>query len=239
MIVTWDYVCGYFDGEGTAGFNKRGPNTPKRSARLTWYNTHRESLDAIHQFLGCGILDTKRKIPNRLQQYALRVNRVDDLRRVIPEMIPRCIIKRPALEDVLASLEGVKANPNYGKIASIGADEVHRLYWTEGMSAFEIAERIGVSGSAVTNFMIRSAIPQRNKSEANRAAAERGRFKNKLIPSDIRRMYWDEGMSIVDIGRAFGVKHYLINQTMRNHGIQRRTHAESLALREAKRVRKP
>ena len=92
MAVDWSYVAGYFDGEGHAGVYANG------SWGLTFTNTHRPSLEAMLTFIGRGMITSRNKdtcggLGSKIC-YNLVIRRVEDVRAVCAELIPRCLEAR-------------------------------------------------------------------------------------------------------------------------------------------------
>lgn len=165
--MDWGYIAGYFDGEGTAWCNKRGKS--HNALYLGWVNTNRESIDAIHAFVGCGHVRTRRK--DRVNAHykplhCLVISRRSDVIRVAKELLAHCIIKREAILKVLAVAEGMSdENPNRGKLAAAGPEEIRRRYWDDKSNLQEIGDEFGVTRGAVKNYMVRNNISRRSLQE--------------------------------------------------------------------------
>jgi hypothetical protein len=168
-MPSWPYVAGYFDGEGHVSLHatKRGDKT----RALVWYNTHRESLEAIQAFIDCGFVRAgvmsagKNRVP-----YTLSVSKKADLIRVIDGMIPHLIVKRePALRlrEYLMSDVG-EQSPNFGKMAAVSDGDLRRMYYEERMSYSAIAAEVGVSYRAVAQAMRKRGFKARSVSEATK-----------------------------------------------------------------------
>lgn len=171
--MDWGYVAGYFDGEGTAFVGRIEGSRPNRCS-LSWANTHRESLEAIQVFIGCGSVRAhggNSKPSHYKPSYSLLVSRRLDMMRVANAMLPHVIIKRDKLIELLARIEKRKDQSiTWGNLVRAGTEEIRRLYWDEGLNLYEIGERFGVSWSGVKLYMRRHDIPQRTRSEAIRRA---------------------------------------------------------------------
>jgi len=148
--MNWGYVAGYFDGEGHVAFHDNGRG--KKTYGLTWTNTHRGSLEAIKDFMGCGNLSKGR--PGSLGKkicYQLSVTRRADVLRVLDSMSPLLIVKlAQATEMRDYMLANVKdEHPNFGKVMALGAAGLRERYHGLGMSLKKIADELGVQASAV------------------------------------------------------------------------------------------
>lgn len=114
--MNWDYISGYFDGEGSAYI------TNQNRAYLTWANTNLESLETMKDFMGVGNIRQSHK--GERSWYTLAVWRVDDLRKVVPELQARCIIKLPTLTKVWEHSKDKVAKPQKRRQSS-GTTEVY------------------------------------------------------------------------------------------------------------------
>jgi hypothetical protein len=118
--ITWYYVAGFFDGQGSAGVydSKKFDRALEREtlgARIVFSNTDAACLEAIRAFMSAGKIYRARG--GNVPCYSLVVYRVADLRRIIPELLRRCRIKGPALTKVLAHIEDKAAVPTYGVLS--------------------------------------------------------------------------------------------------------------------------
>lgn len=174
--MDWGYVAGYFDGEGTVEFyDSKSKGAKCKKCGLAWFNTHQPSLLAIRRFIGAGqvrslgVRGTGKNGPHK-ESFILLVSRRQDTLRIGKAMLDHCIIKRPALVTMLEHLETKvsDAAPGWGSLALAGVDEVSRLYHDLGLSQTKIAERFGITQSAVKLYMQRHGIPARSRSDANR-----------------------------------------------------------------------
>lgn len=69
----------------------------------------------------------------------------------------------------------------------LSAEELERLYWEEGLSTREIAELLGISKTAVKNWMHKYGIPMRDFSSASKLAAKKlkqseAQFEKHFLP---------------------------------------------------------
>lgn len=101
----------------------------------------------------------------------------------------------------------------------ITRDELQRLYWTEDLDAFQVAELKGVSYHAVWRRMIKYNIPRRDRSEAARIhEIDRERVKN---------LYWGQKLSIHKIASILGVSGTTIYRCMINNRVPLRSSSEA------------
>lgn len=217
--MTWDYIAGFFDGEGSAGCYSKAKRSGQRF--INFSNTERELLLEIRDFLGAGIVGLqKTSTPTRRPCYVLYIRKIEDLRRIAPELRRRCIIKRDALDRVLADIEGRQPARNPGRITAVGVDGIRRLYWDDGLSAGAIARRLGVTPGSVSEFMHRHEIPMRSVAERYELSGRGGLAA--LGVDEVRRLYWDELLSMREIGKTVGVGPMSVMGYMRRHDIPTR-----------------
>lgn len=236
--MDWSYVAGYFDGEGHAGVYRDG------HWGMSFANTHLASLEAIRDFLGCGTVQARSRA-NRTAlgtkpMYHLVIRRVEDVRRVGRELLERCIVKRPALERLLAFVEDKPSrHANHGRLAAMDRAELRRLYWDEGLSSAEIGELLGFTHSSVEALFRRNGIPRRTRGEAMQRVMQSGRWRRDPTKfpfagtdaEEVRRLYWDEGLSTRAIGEQFGVCKEAVIGFMKRRGIPMRSRGEATKLR--------
>jgi len=88
--MNWQYIAGFFDGEGSINVTRRGK--PTIFYRVDMSQKYPEALEAIQEFLGYGIIyhryDGKRNI------YELRINRKSDIIDFVTHVLPYSIVKR-------------------------------------------------------------------------------------------------------------------------------------------------
>lgn len=116
-------------------------------------------------------------------------------------------------------------------------ERLTQLYWDEELSQPEIVEQYGVSRKALQYWFKKYEIPMRSTGEASRVAIAKGRnrgaYHRKLedIPTeDLRRMYWDEGLSCSDIAVKYNVEEHTVANYFTHVGIPKRTRSDQLKL---------
>lgn len=121
------------------------------------------------------------------------------------------------------------------------------LYWGNEYSMKEIAEIFDCSIYVINNRMIKYEIDKKDMHEIVRKYAfteevierrRKSRINNlkgtvdykigkKTNPEEIRRLYWDEKKSMVQIAEMYRISTSGIKAYMKKHGIQVRNHSES------------
>jgi hypothetical protein len=160
--MNWSYIAGYFDGEGHVGLHpargRNGKRTTTKITTLCWYNSHRESLEAMREFMGVGFIgpgngESTGKFPgSKKPVYTLRISRKLALIRVIDAMLPDLLVKHDAclaLRQHLIDHVNEKRAENFGKLLAIPVEDYRRWYYDEGQSMGDIARSLGATPSGV------------------------------------------------------------------------------------------
>lgn len=166
--MTWDYVAGFFDGEGNVFFNER-------TQRIAMHNTDLAVLHEIRDFMGCGkirSMSPSNRPAHWKECFKLEVQKLDDLARVIPEIVSRSHVKADALRALLVQVERKQqGRRKWGRLSEIGVEGVRRLYWDEKLSTVQIAARLGLRPGTVSKYMRDNKILRRTRSEYQRLRA--------------------------------------------------------------------
>lgn len=195
--MDWGYVTGYFDGEGNVYLKKRKTRS-QRGASLTWFNTHLASLEAIHAFIGAGVVKAGKKPvkPEHRQVYMLVVSQCEEVVRVAEAMLPHSLVKHEQLVAAIEQAKAVVPMRNHGNLAAKGPEWVRSRYWDDGLDMAAIGDLVGVSRAAVKNYMHRQGIPARTLSEANAKAnlerSPKDERERRAKLSEARRKLWQD-----------------------------------------------
>lgn len=215
--MDWSYVAGYFDGEGSVKFSA-APSRPNYTLiGLTWGNTHLESLEAIHAFIGCGTWAHSKVYGGYKQMHQLKVERVEDILRVGTAMLPFLIIRRDTVGTMLtwAREHREPQHHNWGSLNDVGVVEMTRLYHEEGLTQAQIGEKFRVSAGAVSTFFLRHGIKGRRRGPKEGAYGIIARVGTEKIIA----MY-EEGMKIDEIAQQLSIKPQTIYMHLYHKGIR-------------------
>jgi len=154
--ITWDYIAGFFDGEGyVAGSNygKRGCSYP--CIKICFCNTNITVLEKIASFLGVSWKKGggKSKLATK-PCYQLCIYG----RKILPilhQLSKRCVVKKKELDLVIAYIEKVTEQTERGRLPYY--QYVYWLHEKMGFTKEQIGELYGVNRTAV------SACLKRNK----------------------------------------------------------------------------
>lgn len=93
------------------------------------------------------------------------------------------------------------------------AERVERLYWDEGYSLADVGEVYDTGGVTVLNFMKDEGIPRRTPDQEKGDA-----WKDA---DRLRRLYWDEGLTLEEIGDKLGCDTTTVMNWMKRLGVER------------------
>jgi len=97
-------------------------------------------------------------------------------------------------------------------------EELQKLYWEEERTLQEIGDRYKVSADVIRRRMKFLGIDRR---------AGGGRVREPSSVEELRRLYWDEQLTMREIGERYGVSRQRIHQKMEAFGIPRRSAVEA------------
>lgn len=184
-MIDLGYVAGYFDGEGSVICRKR------RWTKITFCNTHKQSLREIQEFLRAGRIceiHKRHSSLGRKRMYVLTIGRGQDLRRILPQLIPMTIIKRRKLENLLKVVltKGFRVTP-YEWWKKIDFPLLVNRYRAESGSMTALAKQYDVSTTAIRKLLIRKGIKRKSM------GGRRGKIilpLQRLELSRIKRKFW-------------------------------------------------
>jgi hypothetical protein len=119
-FMDWEYVAGFLDGEGTVGM-WAAQGRPSAITRLSWYNTHVQTLERLNDFIGYGSVRQKTWRSQRQGSkpiYELTIGTRAHLRPVLQQVIPYLIEKRSAAE---AMLQHITTSADHIRLPRISA----------------------------------------------------------------------------------------------------------------------
>lgn len=112
--MNWDYVAGFFDGEGCVYIHnqKRHP----KHYYLLICNTNRKQLLAIQRFIKAGYLHQCQNTAGGKEFWEINIGRHLSVLRVAKELEKRCVLKKRKLQTIIKSIEGRKWRHAYKDI---------------------------------------------------------------------------------------------------------------------------
>lgn len=160
MNMNWDYIAGFFDGEGSLSTTKERHGKLEKSFRLSIAQKDLAPLLAIQKFWADkGIVSylQTRKGKNVCSQ--LRVGKQLDVQTIARELYPRCIFKVPKLKEALDII------PYLPKLYPIHRDtELAKMclqLWERGKTISEVSKELKRTDDQVTYFLyVKQNVPR-------------------------------------------------------------------------------
>jgi len=152
MIMNWDYIAGFTDGEGSIGFVRGGRDGMYTPPRVTWGQKDRATLEAIKEFLvDHGFHphfyyvppNAAKRRPNGI--YMMNLQRRDEIQRFCEEIQPRVLLKALPCEKVL---QWLKDHPRRYHTAELERALIAE-YVEEGYTQAYIALLLGCSDQKI------------------------------------------------------------------------------------------
>ncbi|MBW2675420.1 MAG: hypothetical protein JRD89_18760 [Deltaproteobacteria bacterium] len=165
--VTWPYLAGFFDAEGSVCSYKR---LDLRVIKIT--NSNLSILKALRAFLGFGKIYKKSKE----NCYEIRINYQDQVKQFIQGVLPYSVVKKSKLSEALKHIE-VRGVKKIHKFRSIKKEIFYDLYVNQKLSTCQIARMLGVHPTSVREKLRKLGIPVRSLSEASRIRNETYHYK--------------------------------------------------------------
>lgn len=189
--MDWSYIAGYFDGEGNVTIHKNRQSGGS-IRRLSWYNTHLESLEAMQSFMGCGRITRQDKKNRKKPIYALIITRRQHLIQVLDQLAPLLIIKREAAEALRAELELMRDESlGFGKIVALSTEQLRQWYEVEQMSCGDIARMLGVDHSGISRELKARGIEKRPRNDGHMKGKPKSEETRQRMKAAQRKMWED------------------------------------------------
>jgi hypothetical protein len=155
--ISWDYVAGFFDGEGSVGFQKK---KGRMYPRITFTQKNPKILELIRTFIGYGTIYGTHSIN-------LEIDRHEDCLELAEKLIPRTFVKRDALMRMVQFIKNRKWKPQSRKIPiKLNKEEFEKLYLHDKLSASQMSGILGCHKSSIYYRLKTFSIPRRNNREA-------------------------------------------------------------------------
>lgn len=164
--MNWDYIAGFFDGEGNVCKVQRGKAA---TCYLRFANKDRKVLEEIAQFLQVGYI-----IRGNKGVFHLVIGNHNKVFRIAEELVKRCVIKKAELEDLIRFIKGRVWRNDTGFYV-VSKKELYELYWEKKLSLQIIAKMYNRSVRSLRHKMDVFGIPRRSISESLRVAWDAGR----------------------------------------------------------------
>jgi hypothetical protein len=197
--MNWSYIAGYFDGEGHVGLHTQTGRRGKVTT-LNWYNSHRESLQAMRDFIGTGYIgfgngkgyggfDGSKKVV-----YVLRISRKMHIIRAIDAMLPDLLVKREEallLRQHLIDHVNEKRAENFGKLLAIPITDYQRWYFEEGKSYADIATMLNATTGGIARIFRIHNLPARPAGGAHLRGIAKSKETKARMKASRAKMWQD------------------------------------------------
>ena len=172
--MDWNYIAGFFDGEGSISFKVKG-KTPFYVVCIA--NTNREILEEIQKFLREKGINSH--LYSRPSAQYIYISKQSDMLKFLRRIKPFIFIKLPKAKELIFYLTHKKSR---FKI-NISPKIIFKMYWIDKLSTVQIGKKLNCSSTCVKEFFDKNKIPLRNKSQVasllkinERTRDEFGRF---------------------------------------------------------------
>jgi hypothetical protein len=147
--MTWEYIAGFFDGEGSISHNGNG-------YRITIPQTNQEVLNDIMRFSGVGFVVkiTKRRAHWK-DSWVYYISRQKDVYFFIKHIAEFLKVKKNAAETVMSILEGYLADKERHDIHLDKMKDIAARMRGNGCTYREIGKKIGLDWSYVRRILIK------------------------------------------------------------------------------------
>ena len=163
--MSWEYIAGFFDGEGTVGKSGRVP-----FLQIVQMKRNNFVLRRINKFLTSQGIDNKiYQVKSRQTNFkqsritVLRINRTDDISLFLAFVMPLLYVKRKRSEEIREYIENGNFNTR-GKV--LRKLEAATIDYVNGMTAVGAAKKHGTSWVSLRAHLKKQNIEVRNQSAA-------------------------------------------------------------------------
>ena len=96
--MTWEYIAGFFDGEGTITYNGKG-------YRINIPQTNKTVLDNIRSFINIGgVCKVTKRQPHWKESWVYFIAKQDDIYKFVKGVLPYLIVKRSKVKKYIPEL---------------------------------------------------------------------------------------------------------------------------------------
>lgn len=216
MEITWAYIAGFFDGEGTIYLEKK-----KRLWRLSICQSQEQVLKDIKAKAKFGNIHSRKKWKDnnhfgKKEMWIWYVNDQRQIVEIIEYILPHSIVKKEKLKEALEFLKKAGWHKNY-KLQDLSRKELNRLYRTQSIR--KVCKHLGVTYNAVYTALQKHKIPIRTMSEATKLRPKRYKM-DAVSDKELEKKYNEIG--IKESAKYFNVSETTIWMTLKNRGIKKK-----------------
>lgn len=150
--MTWEYIAGFFDGEGSICHNGKG-------YRVTITQTNQEVLDDIVRFSGVGFVAkiTKRKVHWK-DSWIYYIARQEDVYFFTKHIVRFLKVKKDSVERVILFLDVYLANKHKHELSVKRMKSIAKKMRQKGYTYREIGKKVRLDWSYVRRILIKQGI---------------------------------------------------------------------------------
>lgn len=120
---------------------------------------------------------------------------------------------------------------------NIDINQIKHLYYHEKKSAPEIAKVFDCGPTLIYTYMKKNGMQRRSKSESQKIRYNDRMYdktKSESGLAEMVRLYFEEYLSLAEVGKRLGVSHDTVRERLRTAGYQTRKRSESRHLRKSR-----
>ena len=112
--MNWEYLAGFFDGEGNVNINKITKQNGKFSyaIQLRIYNSEEKVLLQIKKFINIGQIYKVKRLPATNYVYELTITNKKDVKFFLDNIVDKLIIKQEIIQYILSNFSFERNNNN-------------------------------------------------------------------------------------------------------------------------------
>jgi len=136
--MTWSYIAGFFDGEGSIGHNGKG-------FRVTIPQTNEQVLQELKKFSKMGnVIATAKRKAHWKDNWVYYVARQEDVQVFLRRVLPHLIVKRSAVEQAIKKIAPLLVvQKQRATLAKHRREEV-KILREKGLSYRVIGRKVGI-----------------------------------------------------------------------------------------------
>lgn len=218
-MISWQYIAGFFDGEGYVGIihSKRGP-----VVSLTMTNTNLALLEMIKEFVGFGNI-YEQKVTNRFGKHPchfLRFANHKGALRFAENILPYCVIKKQRIEALITAIKSHKWRGEY----EVDRNALYDLYWNKHYPSRIVGKELGIPEKVIPHLLRRFGIDVRDSHSTRSHSGQKGERRTRedivKMRNDLYKLRVVERLSLDEISKRLGIPHSTVGNWLRICGIQ-------------------
>lgn len=149
--MTWTYIAGFFDGEGSL---IKKPN--KKSYRIQIAQTNKKVLKEILEYVGCGhICHPKKRKPHWKESWMFYISKQEDVLKFLKKIADNLIVKRKQVNEFLPILEEQVLKKGVHQRKIITRKRRAKILRKQGLSYREIGKKLNIDWGYARRIIIK------------------------------------------------------------------------------------